>query len=808
MALALVIGVPQAALAQAASQPTQPPARPDAADSVAFSVPLTFANRALSDVIVQIGRDQSVAIESETFRLAMERLLNQNGLEALDRAIGAEPFVTPEELAVVGIEVEFDLSQLQLVVVSIAGELRPVQQLTGQRREFEQEELQPTLQPARFSAYLNTSVNFIYNDENGTPPPDLFLLGAARFKDVVLEFDGGFTDSLGEGYQFYRRSLRAVYDESEKLRRWSAGDLLLDNGNLLVSPFIGGVAVEKGRRNFNSFTRPLRVTGREIQVTSPSTVEVLVNGSPFQTLELQPGTYSLDDLPIRVGTNDVQLRIRDASGREQIARFDYFFEPFELDAGEEEYSLAVGLIADEFGLQPEYSDDFALIGNYRRALTDQLIVGGGVQIAQDLQVASLETQVVPQFVPGVFDFQTAVSIGNGTGFAARGGYRVIFGQDSENRISATFDYESANFRTVGDLSAFRLENFSATAAYSRALSPRAGMVVGGTYFSSGGGRDQSNFFADLTYRLRDNISANAGVEYGTGSFGPNFGVRVGISILFGQRHRADADYRSRRKIARASLSRGTDNNVGSLGYSVNLQDSEGQTAVDGIVDYIGNRFEARASLGTSGPQFGEFTQNQTARLQVSSSFAFADGAFGIGRPIEDAFLVATPHPALDGVDVIVGRSLNRGEYEASSGTFGGAVANSLGSYNTQDVQYDVDTLEAGYAIGSGVERLDPPFRAGYALEVGTDRFVSAVGFLEIGGESAELVVGVISSEDDPGFEPQSFFTNSSGRFGILGLAPGRTYTIRLSSSGRTFSIAIPEGNKGLYRANTIDLPVE
>src|SRR3546814_6965583 len=72
--------------------------------------------------------------------------------------------------------------------------------------------------------------------------------------------------------------------------------------------------------------------GRQIFVASPSTVEVLVNGAPYQTLDLQPGTYSLDDLPIQIGSNDVQLVVRDAAGREQVTRFDYFFDPIDLAA--------------------------------------------------------------------------------------------------------------------------------------------------------------------------------------------------------------------------------------------------------------------------------------------------------------------------------------------------------------------------------------------------------------------------------------------------------------------------------------------
>ena len=126
----------------------------------------------------------------------------------------------------------------------------------------------------------------------------------------------------------------------------------------------------------------------------------------------------------------------------------------------------------------------------------------------------------------------------------------------------------------------------------------------------------------------------------------------------------------------------------------------------------------------------------------------------------------------------------------------------------QDVQYDIDRLEAGYDIGSGVVRVEPPYRAGYDLVVGTDRFVSAVGFLQIDGAPASLVAGLITSDDDEGYEPEPFFTNSAGRFGMIGLAPGRTYTIRLNESGRAFTVEIPEDNTGLYRVETINLQSE
>lgn len=792
--------------AQVAPTATPPDAGRAARDAVTMSVPLIWDSQVLGEVIVQAASDGSVAIESQSFRNELGPVLNEAGVQRLAEVIGGDPFVVPAELEAGGFAVSFNMAGLELVVAAINPDLRPIQRIGYE--DIAQEQLQPNIEAASFSAYMNIGANLRYGPEGGIRPPDIFLFGASRYKDVVLEFDGGFAEDFdGGGYRFFRRGVRAIYDEPESYRRWSAGDLRLQGSTFLDTPFIAGVAVEKSRRVFNSFSPVTSLGGRQIFIGTPSTVEVLVNGAPYQVLNLQPGTYSLEDLPIQTGSNDVQIVVRDAAGREEVTRFGYFYAPTDLVAGEEEYVAALGLVARELSLQPDYSGDPIFVANYRRGLSDFLVLGGGVQLTQDIQVVSVESQIVPQVVPGSFELNAAVSNGDGLGITARAGYRVPLGTGMEaKRIFLNVDYQSEGFRTPGDLGLFSTERLSANASYSQAISSRTSLVAGASYFMRGAGPDQSNYFVDVNHRLRPNIRASVGVEYGSGSFFErSFGVRASITMLLGGRHRADASYQSRRGYARASISRGVENHVGSIGYSVNMQKSPGSTSVDGLFDYIGNRFDARLALTTQGAGFGDVADEQSGSLQIGTSIAFADGTFGIGRPISDSFLLASPHETISKNGVIVGRGLQDGTYEAASGIFGAAVANRLGSYSIQDVQYDLKESRAGYDIGAGVVRVDPPYRSGYALTIGTDRFVSAVGFLKIGGQPAALVAGTITSADGEDFEPQPFFTNSAGRFGIIGLAPGGNYTVRLHD-GRTFSIAVPADNQGLYRMETIDLP--
>ena len=195
--IAAFVGTPVAL--RAAEQPAatggaaaaQPSAR-----SVTMAVPLTWTGQVLGDVVVQVEPDGTIAIESQSFRTEMGQLLNDAGIRRLDEAIAGDPFVTTAELAAAGFDVGFDMGRLELTVNSIDPALRPIEPLRG--RTESTEVLLPSMEPARFSAYLNTSVNLIYRDRDGIVSPDIFLFGAARYRDIGVEFDGGLTEGVDD----------------------------------------------------------------------------------------------------------------------------------------------------------------------------------------------------------------------------------------------------------------------------------------------------------------------------------------------------------------------------------------------------------------------------------------------------------------------------------------------------------------------------------------------------------------------------------------------------------------------------------
>jgi outer membrane usher protein len=128
----------------------------------------------------------------------------------------------------------------------------------------------------------------------------------------------------------------------------------------------------------------------------------------------------------------------------------------------------------------------------------------------------------------------------------------------------------------------------------------------------------------------------------------------------------------------------------------------------------------------------------------------------------------------------------------------------------------------GYDIGDGVLRVSPSYRSGYAIEVGSAAFVSAMGRLvSRDGKPVPLASGrisliraptapVLSSPQEIELaKPKPFFTNSVGRFAAQNLEPGQRYRIELFTAPPvSFELQIPTDTTGLVDLKTVILPFD
>ncbi len=775
-----------------------------AARTISFTVPLVSDTRAYGDVLIEVvGNGDEVRIQADGLQRELEPILNEDGLSALSQLVEGQEFIPLETLGEAGFDLVFDTGQLQVAIIGIDPQFRSVQPLIPSRESGRRSELD-RLVPSRFSSYLNVVANVDHSTDFGTVTPEIFLSGATRIGNIVAEFDGAFTDQFDESFAFARRSTRLVFDDPGTYRRYSAGDLRLESLSILNTPLIGGIGVEKRRRIFDPGLSATRVNGRQIFLDNRSQVEVRVDGQVVETLQLDSGAYDLSSLPIQQGSNNIDLVIRDSFGQEQILNYDFFFETLPLQAGEEEYSIGLGFLADNLGFEPNYSSELALSALYRKAFSENLVAGGALQLAEDVQVIGGELMSVPQFIPGVLEFEAAGSLASGqAGVSLRAGYRyfeegAIAGS---NQFSIDVSYETAGFTNLNNLLPIDFDLFSLTGTYSRAFTQDTIATIGMSYFTGGDFPDDYALFFDLSHRLNDRMLLSGGAEYGRSSDTRSaFGVRIGITVAFGQGARASADYRSRFDSFRANFSNAADNDIGSLGYEVGVSRFGDETRADAQLSYEANRFNSRLDLTSRGNSIGGITDEQRVRLQVGTSIAVAGGQFGIGRPISNSFLLAKPNSTIKDQSVITGRSIRSGEYYARSGPFGSAVQGNLSDYSAQNVQFDAADANNGFDVGDGVVLVEPPYKSGFAVIAGQENYVSIIGKLLDENGPVSIVSGtVVDLETGEVLDNSSFFTNSAGRFGLFGLAPGRSYEVRISGSGRRFVLTVPDDAEPIIR---------
>ena len=780
-----------------------------------ITVPLYFRNRVLGEIDVQLTFDDRFLIDSKSFLRLIDPLLNSDAKAATVERLKDKLTFTNTDIADLGISLEYDPSSLSIVVLKINPEQRTLEDVFDPPRLPEDP---VDLQPAHFSAYLNINAQQSYNWKGENGAPTVGINGATRIGKIVFEGDGQFSDpsTFGGGtgsYRFDRTYVRAVYDDPKRYRRWFIGDLTPEFRGQQSYVQMGGIGIARQRRTFDQNRSSVLQGDRQLILQRDSSVRVLRNGVLYREFQLQSGAYDLSSLPLVVGSNDIEIEVRDASGYVQIMNYGRYYDPIDLEPGDYEYAAYVGKLSSKFGLSPHYSGQVAFSGYFRKAFLDKPSIGLGLQLSESVQALTGQTQ----FVVGnggriMVDGGVSNTHNYGQGFALgisfdlavdRGGLTDNFGLRA--------DYRSQRFSGLGDTEPDNSTAATFNLQYTRAFTRQFTVLFGASYTKSR--RDDGDSYriqTSLNYYLSRKVSIRAGVDYtkypGSFSRGNGFGVMVSLVWQPDYRQRAEGRYDSGNESTSLSYTRASSNKIGSFGFGAVLSRDFGSVNGQGYAEYTGNRFDATISHASYGPDFARFGDMNVSSVRVGTTLAFADGSFGIGRRINDSFAVLVPHSTLKGRSVVAGQSLAESEYISKSGFFGGAVNNLLNSYVTQSMQYDVEDPPAGYDVGQGVVRVKPPYRSGYKLRIGTDAFASAMGTLVDGrGSPMSLVSGRIYDTANPSAAPQAFFTNSVGRFAIPNLRPGVRYRVELFGSSAIFEFDVPKDTSGLVDLKLVRL---
>lgn len=778
-----------------------------------MTVPLNFQNRSLGDIAMRLTADDRFLLDSASFLKLVRPILNDEAHSALTALLQGKPNFGPDDLGQNGVKLSYDPSTLAVVVLDVGAEQRAVQDLFAAPRDDLND---VNLQPADFSAYLNLNLNQVYIwEQKQVDPPTINFDGAIRVGSVVFEGDAQFGQRFGgdgDPYVFSRNYARLIYDQSSDYRRWILGDLDPETRGQQSYVQMGGIGVLRQQRRFNAFRSAILQSNRQLILQRESTIRFLRNGSLYREVRLQPGRYDFSSLPLVAGSNDVDIEIRDNSGGVQSLSYQQYLDPIDLDPGDYEFGAYLGVTSRSFGSAPDYRGPPAFTGFFRKAFINRPAIGVGLQLSEDVQTLTGQTQ----FILGnggriLMDGAASNSSAAGQGFAAGISYEHFIDRSGlSDNFSVRADYVSPNYATLGNPQAFNTTSFTLSGQYTRQFSMRFLTTATASYIKGRGATGDSYRIGVIgNYRLNPKWTIRAGVDYARfpSSFVSGSGISFNVGLVFqpDYRRRAEARYESRENLAELSYNQSGLNQLDSLGFGGVVARQDDNARAQGFATYSANRFEAAISHGSFGPGISNIGDVNATSVRVGTTLAFADGTFGIGRRINDSFMLLKAHENLGRRSVVAGQSIAENNYIGRSGPLGAAVNNFLGSYAVQSVQYDVEDPPTGYDIGPGVVRVYPPYKSGYKLRIGTDAFVSAVGTLIRSADRPVSLIGGrvtlldIKEGDSP--QPTPFFTNSVGRFSISNLLPGRRYLVEtyspMGTVDRGFEFTVPAQSDGL-----------
>ncbi len=782
----------------------------------------------LGDVTVRI-EGEDVSVNKERLLEILKPLLREPALEKLKGAASDGEYIKLASLSMQNFDIRFDTGQVELQVnPTIDQRARGHLSANNRGERIKSESLS---QPAALSGYLNVRAGADYTTskafttEDATERARADFEGAARWMNTVMESRA----TMENDGTFSRRGTRFVYDMPEDAMRYSAGDVAPLRTSYQGGSDLLGLSVEKSYQKLQPGKNIHPTGSHSFRIERSSDVDVMINGHVTQRLQLRPGDYDINDLPLTAGANDISLVITDDVGNKRTLQFTVFSGRSLLAPDISEWALSAGIATrynptegPEFAnLYSQMEYDFGtpvVTGYYQRGLTENLT--GEVHLQGDTHVLMGGAGAFFQTAFGFFGIDVAAShaVDAGPGVVGHITYdlaNIECGDGIKRSFRLAGEYRSEQFAAINTLNPRNDTMLTVSTSYSQELPWKLSGSLSAGYSIVRDSEDHYGADLNLARNFGPALSASLSLGYDH-SATPTTRSRLpeGVKALIRLNYRVsensslDSGYDARDGRSQVSYRHQEGNGVGSWNAQVEVEheggsvDGQDNIGLNGSLGYIGNRVEVAISQHTGFVGFDGGMTSQRTSITAGTAIAFADGAVAVGRPVTNSFGIIEPHANLPESTVTVGSSKDTAR--AASDFLGPALLPDVSPYSPSRVPIDVDNLPVGYDLGTGGFDLLAPYKSGYHFTVGSDYTVTAFGTLTDGqGEPIPLLTGVAFEEAYPSDHRVTVFTNKAGRFGAQGLRPGR-WVIEMATEPKTrFSFDVPKDTVGLLRLDTL-----
>jgi outer membrane usher protein len=773
------------------------------AQSWLFPFPLIWGERTLGEIDAYSDGITVGSINVEQLTQATEQLVNAGTLDALRNL--PDEYVTVEQLKQMGIAAEFNSSDQSINLVIDESAAADFLLSFGSKYE-----------PAQYSESafwtmqntFNASTDYTLFSDSDSENTQTWLgewlvkanIGGVRGANI--DVSGFITGGDDIDSDVYRGEARLFFDEPSTPWRLTFGDVTQTSAGHLPSTPLGGVAFERLYQDLQP-TRNIQNGGTQPLVLNESAdVEIYINDIFLTEIRLPPGRYTLDDLPLVSGTNDVRLDISYQSGRTDTIVYSQFFNSRLLREGISDFGFYSGLISTIEDNNFKYDDEqWVTSGYYDYGISDTLTLGVNGLYHPDGQ----QLGVIATIGSDWGNLGLRASAQNNKPNDETGS---IYSLDYSHQLWGTDSYGSPNFRLGAEYqdqyfslpwqigpSATGLRVFS---NYVFTITDDLNLILTGDYRDFEEEEIEWLVSSEIAWQWYS-LSLSAGVEK---EENPNdnidetrftFSADWDWNSVSGE-YNANVSYSNEPDTYRAQFQRPSDDYTGSYGYAMTAEgDADSQTySVEG--DYVANRFIADAKV--SHLEFDNADSYQTASLRASTALTLADGNLAWSRPINGPVAIVAVHDSLD-ADVEINAVADDPAEATSTSTINNAVQLS-GGHQLSSIYINVPDAPVGYDFGDHEYNITPGSQTGHLIKIGSAASKTIIGTIELSqNKPLKLFQGQLVGQQ----KTYEFFTNRSGRFVVEGVAPG-DYTIMIDGFSPT-KLNVPDTNENLIYLPTL-----
>lgn len=635
------------------------------------------------------------------------------------------------------------------------------------------------------SAFLNYSFNLADFDTTSLfTEGGLSLDGKLFHSGLALTPDGRFVRGLSN----------FTWNQPDDLITFIVGDSFANLGALGGGALFGGLSYAKNFSldpYFLSFPLP----GFSGALTTPSIVDVYVNGALTRRLELSPGPFRLEDIPLNAGLGDTEIVIQDAFGQAQRFSQPYYLSTLVLKEGLHDYTYNLGFLRDRLGTESWHYGQPVFAARHLFGLTDAITTGALLEASKDL--VSGGPEVALRLPIGQLALGTAVSYarGSGTGWAGSASYLfraqyVSFGFSAflnSNRYATINPIPSADRPT---LQAQAFAGFQIGSHLS--VSPSLG------YRQSP--EDNAHLASLVTqYRLSSDLNLQFALSHSRQpQQAASLDAFVGLNYLIG-------GTTSSTTVTLAYDQHGGTEPIGGLGtlrvqksipfgtgLGYLLQGQAGEQAQQ-IAD-----LQYRGDYGFYQLGYRRWGSANATRLNLSGGMVAIGGRFLATRPVQDSYaLIRVP-----GVANVTGYAYN--QPIGTTDSEGDLFVPNLRSYYGNNLAINDKDVPVEYRIDETSKIVATPYRGGAVVDFPVYRLQEFIGTVRIRKGAIIVIPKFGDLNVTVADRTQTSPIGRNGEFYLENLAPGsHRASIQYSGGECFFDLAIPATEDRLVKLGQV-----